>query len=188
MATINRAILVSIAFSFAAATAPANAAFITATLPGADFSLPATIGTFTFYLPEGSVVNGVRLYSPNFSFEPGNAFALEAAFDGVPILSLPLSQTDTEFFMGSGVTYPDPLLEIIKPLLNDGAVELSLSCSVLPSFPGPCPSDFTFFVPSTGGLNEWRLVISTTSVPEPATIALLALGLAALAALRRREQ
>ena len=187
MSLFSRSIVPALGAALSLAGAPAGATVITASIPGADFSTPSTIGTFAFSLPPGSVIDSVSLYSPSFMFASGNAFALTFDLDNVGWGTLPLSQTATEFFLGNTVPPPESLLDSIAPLLSDGSATLSVHCEPSRSFPGPCPDRFTFFVPTTGGLDEWKLVIDTKSVPEPGTLALLSLGLAAMSWVRRKR-
>jgi len=112
---------------------PARAATIRAAIPGADFSLPATIGTFTYSLPAGSVITHLTLFSPLYSFAAAtHLFALETDFDGMGVLSLPISPPTTEFFMGSDCTF------IVPYVTWDGSLDLSVRCWL-----DTCPSTYT---------------------------------------------
>jgi hypothetical protein len=165
------------AFVLVLLASPARAGEIIATIPGGDFSVPATIGTFTYDLPPNSTIDRANIYSPLFSFQaaPG-PFILETSFDGTPALSLPLLPTDTSFFMGNDITF-------LESLLRDGSMDLSIRC-----FSGPCPETYRMV---SGGLDDWRLMISFTtaggSVPEPSTLLLLLGGLVGLATIRQRR-
>jgi hypothetical protein len=167
--------LISASFVLVLSAFPARADVITATIPGADFSVSATIGTFVYDLPPSSTIDQANIYSPHFSFPaaPG-AFILEFGFDGTPALSLPLSPMDTGFFIGNDITF-------LESLLRDGPMDLSVRC-----FGGPCPETYTKV---SGGLDDWRLVISFTtaggSVPEPPTLVLLLGGLVGIVTARR---
>ncbi len=127
-----RIMTVIVLFVLALSVVPARADWIDATIPGADFSVPVTIGTFTYSLPAGSVITGLTLYSPLYSFPTAaEVFALETDFDGIGALSLPIWPPDTEFFMGSDCTHMVPLLTW------DGSLDLSIHCWL-----GTCPSTF----------------------------------------------
>jgi hypothetical protein len=147
---------------------------LTSSLPGLSFSLPATIGSFTYSLPAGSSIEFAGLFSPEFVFPPvSESFVLEFSFDGTPAISLPLSPEDTEFFLGADVTF-------LEPFLRDGSMRLGVLCGT-----GQCPLSYTAVA------GEWSLLIRAsppggTVVPEPSTIVLVLLGSAA--ALRRRAR
>jgi hypothetical protein len=164
--------VVLVGFTLAVSALPAGADPITtiSTIPGADITLPASIGTFNYSLPPDATIEHAFLFSPEFSFQAApDLFLLVTALDGTPALSLPLRPADTSFFMGNDLT------PIFTRFLGDGSLSISMACGG-----GPCPQAFT----RVDG--DWRLFIESTATPEPSTFLLILLGSVAVARKRIR--
>lgn len=132
-------------------SAVARADLLVPTLTGADLSVPSTIGTFSFTLPDNSVITRVILFSPEYAYTSApSPFVLEWRLD-VPTFSLPLPAGYGTFFLGTVV--PDDLYAQIA----DGSVTLSVVCD---SYSAPCPTTFT-----RTDSQDWRLWIEYTPPP-----------------------
>ena len=154
---------------------PARADTIIAKIPGADFSLPGTIGTFTYSLPIDSEITRLILFSPLYSFPPATEFlVLGFSFDGMGVVGLPMQPGDAEFFMGSELTY------VVPSITWDGSLDLSVHCLL-----GPCPSTYT-----RASAEDWRLWIEAeprSPIPDlGSSLLLLGMSLMGLRALKQR--
>jgi hypothetical protein len=161
--------VIPIIFAFVMSVVPARADPITtiSTIQGADLSLPANIGTFTYSLPPNSTIEKADLFSPEFSFQAApDIFLLVTAFDGTPALSLPLRPADTSFFMGNELT------PTFTSFVGDGSLSISMACGG-----GPCPDVLARV------RGDWTLRIESNATPEPSTFLLVLFG--SVAAVRR---
>jgi hypothetical protein len=155
----------------AISTTQAGAARLDATIPGTNFSVPATVGRFNYSLPPGSVVRMVGLGSPLYSFLPAPAnFTLCFEFPPPTFgVCAAFTPADTQFFLGSILlTDPPPT---VFPL--SGSLPLTVRCLA-----GPCPTSYT----RIGGAANWILGIDydyqpPTVVPTLQQWALWLLGL-----------
>lgn len=130
--------------------AGASADIMEPKIAGDDFLVPSTIGTFSFSLPVGSIIDRVILFSPDYSYADATSpFGLQWNLDDVPTFSLRLGSGTGSFFMGSVVP------ETLYPQISDGSVTLSVIC-----YDGPCPSDF-----DRTNEQDWRLYIEYTPPP-----------------------
>lgn len=120
---------------------------------GSDFSVPSTIGTFSYSLPVGSVIDRVILFSPMYSYTAGPGFILRWNIDDVPTLSLPLGPDSGTFFMGSVVWNQSDGPGALYDQIADGSVALSVSCEQ----GSECPTGFY-----RQDAQDWRLRIEYT--------------------------
>ena len=130
-------------------TTQAGAARLDVTIPGTNFSVPATLGSFNYSLPPGSVVRMVGLGSPLYSFPPAPAnFTLCFEFPPPTFFGgcVAFTPVDTQVFLGSILlTDPPPA---VFPL--SGSLPLMVRCLA-----GPCPMSYT----RIGGAANWTLGI-----------------------------
>jgi len=164
--------------ALALSVVPARADWIDATIPGADFSVPVTIGTFTYSLPADSVITHLTLYSALYSFPAAtDVFALEFDFDGIAAASLVLWPSDTEFFVGSDIT------SVVPFVTWDGSLDLSIHCWL-----GTSPSTFTLVAGDYWYLRiDFEPPAAPPAIPEPTSLLLLGTGLIGLAGYGKKK-